>query len=44
MILTVGLLVLGLVLAVAAGTVLIAVARLVEILPPQWAREGDEAE
>jgi hypothetical protein len=44
MILTVGLLALGLALTVAAGTVLIAIGRLVDILPSQWAREGDEAE
>ncbi len=44
MILTVGLLALGLALTVAAATVLIAIGRLVEILPARWAREGDEGE
>jgi hypothetical protein len=44
MILTVALLVLGAALTVTAGAVLIAIARLVEILPPLWARERDEGE
>jgi hypothetical protein len=44
MIVTVGLLVLGAALTVVAGSVLVAIARLGEILPPLWVRERNDGE
>jgi hypothetical protein len=43
-ILTVGLLVLSVALTVIPGAVRVAIARLVQILPPLWARESDQRE